>query len=176
MIDWLPNLEANRYTVRTSEDGRDWRIVREVTSGAGGRDWLALPDTDARYVRFDLRDGPNWRYGIRDIALKPLAFAATPNAFLSSVAADLPRGSLPRAYVGEQPYWTLLGLDGGQEQALISEDGALEPAKGSFSIEPFIRPTASCWTGRKWLSLSRCRITTCRSPPSTGCMRRPDSR
>jgi hypothetical protein len=30
-------------------------------------------------------------------------------------------------------------LDGGQEQALISEDGALEPAKGSFSIEPFIR-------------------------------------
>ncbi len=139
VIDWLPNLEANRYTVRTSEDGRDWRIVREVTSGAGGRDWLALPDTDARYVRFDLRDGPNWRYGIRDIALKPLAFAATPNAFLSSVAADLPRGSLPRAYVGEQPYWTLLGLDGGQEQALISEDGALEPAKGSFSIEPFIR-------------------------------------
>ncbi|MBN5088635.1 discoidin domain-containing protein [Stenotrophomonas maltophilia] len=139
VIDWLPNLEARRYTVRTSEDGRDWRTVREVTSGAGGRDWLALPDTDARYVRFDLQDGPNWRYGIRDIALKPLAFASTPNAFLSSVAADLPRGSLPRAYVGEQPYWTLLGLDGGQEQALISEDGALEPAKGSFSIEPFIR-------------------------------------
>ena len=50
------------------------------------RDWLALPDTDARYVRFDLHDGPNWRYGIRDITLKPLAFAATPNAFLSSVA------------------------------------------------------------------------------------------
>src|SRR6185437_15618713 len=139
VIDWLPDLEANRYTVRTSEDGRDWRTVREVTAGAGGRDWLALPDTDARYVRFDLQGGPNWRYGIRDITLKPLAFAATPNAFLSSVAADLPRGALPRAYVGEQPYWTLLGLDGGQEQALISEDGALEPAKGSFSIEPFIR-------------------------------------
>ena len=139
VIDWLPDLEATRYVVRTSEDGRDWRTVREVIGGGGGRDWLALPDTDARYVRFDLEDGPNWRYGIRDIALKPLAFAATPNAFLSSVAADLPRGALPRAYVGEQPYWTLLGLDGGQEQALISEDGALEPAKGSFSIEPFIR-------------------------------------
>jgi hypothetical protein len=72
VIDWLPNLEARRYTVRTSEDGRDWRTVREVTRGAGGRDWLALPDTDARYVRFDLQDGPNWRYGIRDI-IKPLA-------------------------------------------------------------------------------------------------------
>ncbi|KAF1015711.1 MAG: hypothetical protein GAK31_01186 [Stenotrophomonas maltophilia] len=139
VIDWLPGLEATRYTIRTSEDGRDWRTVREVTAGGGGRDWLAMPDTDARYVRFDLQDGPNWRYGIREIALKPLAFAATPNAFLSSVAADLPRGSLPRAYVGEQPYWTLLGLDGGQEQALLGEDGALEPSKGSFSIEPFIQ-------------------------------------
>ncbi len=138
VIDWLPNLEANRYTVRTSEDGRDWRTVREVTGGAGGRDWLALPDTDARYVRFDLLDGPNWRYGIRDITLKPLAFAATPNAFLSSVAADLPRGWLPRGFSGEQPYWTIVGIDGGHEQGLIGEDGAVEVSRGGFSIEPFL--------------------------------------
>lgn len=139
VIDWLPGLEASRYTVRASQDGRDWRMVREVTAGGGGRDWLALPETDARYLRFDLQDGPNWRYGIRDIALKPLAFSSTPNAFLSSVAGDLPRGSLPRAYVGEQPTWTLLGLDGGREQALISEDGAVEMARGSFSVEPFVK-------------------------------------
>ena len=139
VIDWLPGLEATHYTVRASQDGRDWRTVREVTAGSGGRDWLALPETDARYLRFDLQDGPNWRYAIRDIALKPLSFAATPNAFLSSVAADLPRGSLPRAYVGEQPSWTLLGLDGGRQQALISEDGAVEMARGSFSVEPFIK-------------------------------------
>jgi len=139
VIDWLPGLQASRYTVRASQDGRDWRKVREVTAGAGGRDWLALPETDARYLRLDLQDGPNWRYGVRDITLKPLAFAATPNAFLSSVAADLPRGSLPRAYVGEQPSWTLLGLDGGLEQALISEDGAVEMARGSFSVEPFLK-------------------------------------
>ncbi|KAG1539027.1 hypothetical protein G6F50_014571 [Rhizopus delemar] len=35
VVDWLPDLEARRYTVRTSEDGRDWRTVREVTSCAG---------------------------------------------------------------------------------------------------------------------------------------------
>jgi len=139
VIDWLPGLQASRYTVRASLDGRDWKTVRDVRDGAGGRDWLALPDTDARYLRFDFADGPNWRYGIREIALKPLAFAATPNAFLSSVAADLPRGALPRAFVGEQPSWTLIGLDGGLEQGLIGEDGALEPAKGSFSLEPFVR-------------------------------------
>lgn len=138
VIQWLPGLEATRYVVRTSQDGRSWKEVREVVGGGGDRDWLALPDTEARYLRFDLKGGPSWRYGIRDISLKPLDFADTPNDFIRSVGADLPRGSVPRGFSGEQPYWTLLGLDGGREQALIGEDGALEVAKASFSVEPFV--------------------------------------
>ncbi|HHW4682023.1 MAG TPA: amylo-alpha-1,6-glucosidase, partial [Xylella sp.] len=95
-------------------------------------------DTEARYVRFDLQDGPNWRYGIKEIKLQPLAFAATPNDFIKSLASVWPRGSLPRGFSGEQPYWTILGLDGGSEQALINTDGAIEAAKSGFSIEPFV--------------------------------------
>ena len=49
------------------------------------------------------------------------------NAVLASLGADAPRGDLPRAFVGEQNYWTLVGVDGGGERSgLISEDGALE--------------------------------------------------
>src|SRR5690606_903373 len=55
-----------------------------------------------------------------------------------SLAKDLPRGTLPRGFSGEQPYWTLLGLDGGREQALMGEDGALEAVKSGFSVEPFV--------------------------------------
>jgi hypothetical protein len=139
VIQWVPGLEATRYVVRSSVDGRDWRTLREITAGGGGeRDWLALPDTEARYLRFDLKNGRSWRYGIRDIAIKPLDFAGTPNEFVESVGADLTRGFVPRGFSGEQPYWTLLGLDGGREQALIGEDGALEVAKASFSVEPFV--------------------------------------
>lgn len=138
VVQWLPGLEASRYVVQGSRDGREWQRLREVKEGTGGTDWLALPETEARYLRFDLMDGPNWRYGIRDISLKPLSFAATPNDFMRSIAADLPRGSLPRGFSGEQPYWTLLGLDGGREQALMGEDGAVEAVKSGFSIEPFV--------------------------------------
>lgn len=138
VIQWASGLEASRYVVQASRDGRDWRKLREVTAGGGGRDWLALPETEARYLRFDLVDGPNWRYGIRDISLKPLDFSATPNDFIRSVGRDLPRGSLPRGFSGEQPYWTLLGLDGGREQALMNEDGALEAVRSGFSVEPFV--------------------------------------
>ncbi|WP_199910547.1 discoidin domain-containing protein, partial [Xanthomonas fragariae] len=138
VVQWVPGLQASQYTVRASSDGRGWRDLRTVTAGAGDTDWLALPDTEARYLRFDLKDGPNWRYGIKDVQLQPLAFAATPNDFIKSLAAQMPRGSYPRGFSGEQPYWTILGLDGGTEQGLIGEDGAVEVGKGGFSIEPFV--------------------------------------
>jgi hypothetical protein len=137
-VQWAPGVYASRYTLQGSADGRSWRELRRVTAGNGGTDWLPMPETEARYVRIDLEDGPSFRYGIADIALQPLAFAATPNDFVKSVAADSTRGWFPRGFSGEQPYWTIVGLDGGREQGLVGEDGAIEVGKGGFSIEPFL--------------------------------------
>ena len=59
---------------------------------------------------------------------------------LSSLAGDLPRGDLPRAFVGEQNYWTLVGVDGGGDRSgLLSEDGAIELGRGGFSVEPSVQ-------------------------------------
>ena len=59
---------------------------------------------------------------------------------LATLAADAPRGDLPRAFVGEQNYWTLVGVDGGgPRSALLSEDGALEVGRGGYSLEPSLR-------------------------------------
>ena len=44
----------------------------------------------------------------------------------------------PRGFVGEQPYWTIIGIDGGKEQGLIGEEGAVELGKGAPSIQPFV--------------------------------------
>ena len=137
-VQWAPGVYASRYKLQGSADGRSWRELRTVTAGNGGTDWLPMPETEARYVRIDLEDGPSFRYGIADIALQPLAFAATPNDFVKSVAADSTRGWFPRGFSGEQPYWTIVGLDGGREQGLVGEDGAIEVGKGGFSIEPFL--------------------------------------
>ena len=59
-----------------------------------------------------------------------------PTTRIAALAKASPRGTYPRAFIGEQPYWTLAGSDGGKVAALISEDAAIEPAKGSYSIEP----------------------------------------
>ena len=61
-----------------------------------------------------------------------------PNAEVEAAAKRAPRGFYPRGFSGEQAYWTLVGIDGGSDSGLLSEDGALEVGKGGFSLEPFL--------------------------------------
>ncbi|MFI4953124.1 MAG: discoidin domain-containing protein [Burkholderiales bacterium] len=138
VLRWLDHAFASRYDVQVSDDGVDWRTLYRVTAGSGGTDAMALPDAESRYLRLALHDGPAAAYGLAEVEIKDLAFGASPNAVVETVARDSPRGWFPRGYSGEQAYWTLVGIDGGSDSGLLSSDGALEVGKGGFSIEPFV--------------------------------------
>ncbi|MFN7989013.1 MAG: discoidin domain-containing protein [Thermoanaerobaculia bacterium] len=130
---------ASRYAVDLSEDGTTFATAREVVGGNGGRDFIALPESEARKVRLRLLEGPSKEpFELKEVAVKPLAFAATKNAFVAEVAKDAPRGAFPRYLANEQSYWTVVGVDGDPDEGLLSEDGALEAGAGLFSIEPFL--------------------------------------
>jgi hypothetical protein len=137
-LRWAGGDFASRYAISLSDDGNTWRDVRAVIAGNGGRDWIALPESEARYIAIDALDGPTQVLALGEARIEPLSFAAHPNDFIKAVAKDSPRGWFPRGFSGEQPYWTILGIDGGEQQGLIGEDGAVEVARGGFSIEPFV--------------------------------------
>ncbi|MGN6518267.1 MAG: discoidin domain-containing protein [Dokdonella sp.] len=138
VLHWIDDAPASRYDVALSDDGRHWRDVRHVEAGNGGIDPLALPESEARYVRLAMHEGPAASYGLASIEVEPLAFGASTNAFFGALAQRARRGLYPRGILGEQTYWTVVGTDGGHETGLLSEDGALEVARGGFSIEPFL--------------------------------------
>ncbi len=138
VLDWQDGTAATSYDVQFSDDRKQWRTVRSVRDSDGGRDWLDLPESETRNMRLALHAGADDHYCLKHLEIKDLAWGATPNAFFLALAKDAPRGSYPRGFV-EQPYWTVVGIDGGPTPALISEDGALQPGKSSFSIEPFLR-------------------------------------
>lgn len=146
ILDWEPGRHAARYAVEISEDGEDWTQIRSVSAGNGGRDYLFLPETESRHLRLKLDDASGDSYGIREVAVQPLAFSASPNAFFEIIARDAKRGAYPRYFAGEQSYWTVVGVDGNREEALFSEDGALETGKGGFSVEPFLHCDGSLVT------------------------------
>lgn len=138
VLRWIDGEFATRYDIELSDDDKVWRPVRRVTQGNGGTDPLHLPESEARYVRLNLHDGPRKTYALAEVEIRDLAFGASSNSFFAELAKTAPRGRYPRGFHDEQTYWTVVGTDGGHETALLSEDGALEVARGGFSIEPFV--------------------------------------
>ncbi|MCB0266224.1 MAG: coagulation factor 5/8 type domain-containing protein, partial [Calditrichaeota bacterium] len=67
-----------------------------------------------------------------------IAFSETPEAFFREIAKDHPRGFFPRYFYGEQPYWTVVGVNNDTKEALVGEDGRVEIDKTEFTIEPFV--------------------------------------
>lgn len=139
ILNWRPGKQATRYEVEASDDGRRWTLLRRITDGRAALQPIWLPEGESRYLRLNLREGLSRSYALQEAELQPVAFGASPNAMLQTLAQRSPRGHYPRGYSGEQAYWTLVGVDGGgAHAALMSEDGAVEVGKGGFSIEPFV--------------------------------------
>ena len=128
-LRWPPGRGAARYDIESSMDGVQWRTLRRVEGGQGDVQHHWLPESEAREVRvvgsdaaptIELLDAPN------------------ANAFFTQIAKQAPRGRYPRAYIGEQSYWTVLGVDGARSASLMSEDGVIEPLPGVGALEPFL--------------------------------------
>ncbi len=136
VLHW--GVPATRYDIDFSDDGRSWRTVRQVIDGNGGEDPILLGEAETRFLRIAMHDGPDAIYRIDRLELQDLAFGASPNAFFQALAKRAAPGTYPRGMSGQQNYWTVLGVDGGHETGLLSEDGALEVARGGFSVEPFV--------------------------------------
>jgi hypothetical protein len=158
-IQWEPGRRATAYEVQASKEGQTWQTLYTVnrtsvsplalTSSSANkttvaalpvlRDYLYMPESDARFLRVILRsaEGRNG-FGIRDISIKPLDWAATENDLFFAMAREAPRGSYPRYLSSEQSYWTVVGVNRDSAEALINEDGMIEVGRGQFSIEPFL--------------------------------------
>jgi hypothetical protein len=139
-VAWEPGRRARRYDIDVSDDGRTWRTVDHVTDGSGDHDLLYLPDTESRYLRLKLGSAEGaGGFGLREVTVQPLEWSASRNAFFEAVARDALRGTYPRYLVGERANWTVVGVDGAHEKALLNEDGAVDVGAGQFSVEPFLR-------------------------------------
>ncbi|HVE72034.1 MAG TPA: amylo-alpha-1,6-glucosidase, partial [Thermoanaerobaculia bacterium] len=119
---WFKDIELNPISGEIQEIGG---IVLEKPDAAG-KTWIPMPDADARDVRVD-------------VPYRTLPPFKDDNAFFTEMAKHHRRGLFPRYFLGEQSYWTILGgTNGEEEEALFSEDGAIEAGAARYSIEPFL--------------------------------------
>jgi hypothetical protein len=138
-VDWYPGMHPAEYAVEASGDRQAWRELQTVRGSSRDRDYIHAPESEARYLRVrPFGIGLQKRAAIRELAVQPLEWSASREAFFRSIAWDSRRGTYPRGMSGDQVYWTVVGADGGPLSCLLSEDGALETARASCSIEPFL--------------------------------------
>ena len=132
-LRWRAGAAPPRYDIELSDDGAQWRRVRHVEGARGDAQMHWLPESEARFVRIVPEAG---RAAVLE-AIEPRD-ASSANAFFTQLAKEAPRGRYPRAYIGEQSYWTVLGVDGARTASLLNEDGVLEPLPGVGAVEPFL--------------------------------------
>ena len=138
VIDWDHGRRPVSYTVSGATSENAFQTLYSVErAGAAARDYLYLPESDARYLRITFPAGAA-PVGIREIRIEPLSWSASMNDFFTAIARDAKPGSYPKYFAGEESYWTVLGVDGDTREGLVNEQGMIETGKGEFSIEPFV--------------------------------------
>ncbi|HWH81534.1 MAG TPA: discoidin domain-containing protein, partial [Burkholderiaceae bacterium] len=135
-LRWRGGTPPPRYAIELSDDGAQWQRVREVDGARGALHSHFVPDSEARYLRVVVAEEST--RGRAALAAVEPRDAPDANTFFAQLARAAPRGTYPRAYVGEQSYWTVLGVDGARTASLLSEDGVLEPRPGVGALEPFL--------------------------------------
>lgn len=134
---WGEDAYPADYDVVYSDDGEQWR-VETTAQGQAGRQRLYLKDSVTRFLQLRLKGPERGHYALQELEIKDGSYGDSLNSFIQGIASESPRGTFPRALSGEQVYWTIVGVDGGAENGLISEDGAVEVGRGLFSLEPFV--------------------------------------
>jgi hypothetical protein len=128
-VRWPTGAHPSRYDLQFSDDGSSWRTVRHIEGARGDIQHHLFLAARARAVRVLASAQP---------AAVELGAAADANEFFTRLAGQSRRGAYPRAYIGEQSYWTVFGVNGGRVASLMSEDGAIEPVPGFGALEPFL--------------------------------------
>lgn len=144
----FPRGQAREYRVELSTRAEEFAAAARVKTAGGVRDFVRLPASAARAVRivFEGEVDPARAWLMLPARIRVLSAAAgeSANAFLREVAreetaagADA-RGVYPRTMLGEQRYWTVIGVPEDEAEALVAEDGSVEVGRGLLSLEPMV--------------------------------------
>lgn len=146
VVQWAAGMRATDYRLQVSRDGRDWQAIHRVRDGQGTVDRLRLVPQMARFLRLDLEDGSNWRYGIVELTVQRAAWGRDRARWLGEVLRDQPANTLPAALNGSPVTWTTVSAPGAVAPALFSAQGILEPLPGQFTVEPWVKVDTQ-WIG-----------------------------
>lgn len=145
-LTWLDGFPT-AYDMQVSMDGAHWETVARQRGGNGGEDYSYFPAIAAEQVRIVLRECAERAVpALASIELKDGAEQATPIRYYQAKAKNIRSDLFPMWLSRKQEYWTIVGWPGEPNESLFSETGIVEPKKGGFSVQPFLREGDTLYT------------------------------
>jgi hypothetical protein len=140
-LDWDGRMKALSYDILASYDGKTFETLRSIVNGVTGKVLHFLPESEARFVRLNLKgNAAGIPFQLEQWDVIAGEALSTPNQYFEYIAASSPTGFFPRYYLKQQSYWTIVGVPSDMREALFSEDGSVEVDRQRFSVEPFVVP------------------------------------
>ncbi len=136
VIDWDERDFPRTYAIDALDAAGKPLAHFERQRTRGGREYLRLEPLEAQSLKFTF--GADSAIGVQRLRVLPVEFAESLNAAYELIARDAPRGRYPRYFLGEQAYWTVVGVPGDRNEALIDTDGAVEISRRGPRLEPFL--------------------------------------
>ncbi len=173
-----PALEAGRARVAlrrraVAGPGHAGTRCAGSTEGTAGATRCSCPSRRRATSASACARGRATAYELAELEVEDLAFGATPNAFVQALAAESPRGRYPRGFHGEQPYWTIVGVEGGRAERPVLRGRRARGGQGRL-LDRAVRagrPTRRRRAGPTSRSATSCATATCRSRASPGAIR-----
>lgn len=139
-IRWKENFAPEQLDIFLSEDGISWENTTRIRGILSNRSFIRMAEAEARLVKLVFVPTKEKKQtGISEISFLDVEESLTANDFLIYMAKHSPPGDYPRYFLQQASYWTISGVNGDTEEALLNEDGMVEILKGRFSVEPMIK-------------------------------------
>ena len=136
-IDWADDY-ATEYEVLSSHDGQQWTSLYATGKEAPGPDTIYVSETSTRFIKIHcLKSRSGQGFGIDTVRLMGSAEVVTPKRYYEILAEQEP-ARYARWLLHEEAYWTGVGVPDDVHEAILGEDGTIEPFKRNFTIAPFL--------------------------------------
>ena len=119
--------------------------MRSIDASNGGRDSHLMPESEARYIRVTMPRSRSRRRHRRAVRARPGVRRVAERVHQVARQAGAAGAAIRAAYLDEQTYWTIVGVDGDTEEGMLSEDGALEVAQGQLFASSRSSRRAASW-------------------------------
>jgi F5/8 type C domain/Amylo-alpha-1,6-glucosidase len=151
VLRWGKNFPES-YVIESSLDGKKWTkaAAREVTNGS--TDIVYFSPVNLRFLRLVCRQAAGKTIELNEIELKRDDEAASPLRLYKAVAQEYPEGYFPKWLYAKQEYWTVVGVEKGIEESLVSENATIEPFIKGFTLMPYI------YMNKKLITAPQCKV------------------